>query len=177
MRIIFGTFFIIASILGTIFFNRYSGPAITYPVLWYIFFVLIGIIGFLLFRRSSKKVERTINEFEKKNIEEIKKNAERIELDFDQCEFKNGGYSHEVIDENVNSLNWISPGITYTPTKTERVENSTLVYKHTIAGNTERYIESFPFDSTTLKFYVLNKKIKLYVSSFDSSKFIFEQGN
>lgn len=177
MRVIFGTFFIIVSFLGTIFFNKYSGSAITYPVIWYILFILIGIIGLFLFRSSSQKAERVMSEFANARVEEIKRNAERIELDFDLCEFKSGTYFHEVTDENVNSLNVISPGLSYTPTKTERVESSSLIYNYSISGKTEKYIESFPFDSTTLKFYVLNHKITLYVDRFDRSKYFFNLEN
>ena len=174
MRIIFGTFFIIVSFLGTIFFSKYSGSAISYPVVWYIFFALIGAVGLFLFRSSFGKAERVMNDFNKSRIGEIKNNAERIELDFDHCEFKSGTYFHEVTDENANSLNLISSGVSYTSTKTERVESSSLIYNHLVSGNTEKYIESFPFDSITLKFYVLNRKITLYVSRFDRTKYFFE---
>lgn len=177
MRIILGTFFLVAAFLGTVFFSRYAGSEISYPALWYTLFILIGVIGLFLFRSSFRKAENVMNDFKKTRIAEIKNNAERIELNFDHCEFKNGAYFHEVTDENVNSINLLSPGLSYTPTKTERVESSSLIYNYTISGNTEKYIESFPFDSTTLKFYVLNHKIILYVDRFDRNKYFFDLEN
>ena len=174
MRIIFGTFFIIVSFLGTIFFNKYSGLAISNPTLWYLFFVLIGFVGLSFFRSSFRKSERIMNEFKKSRIEEIINNAEKIELDFDLCVFKSGSYFHEVTDENISSRGLIVPGVSYNPTKMERVERSSLIYNHTTSGRTEKYMESFPFDQTTLKFYVLNHKIVLYLDRFDRSKYFFD---
>jgi hypothetical protein len=115
--------------------------------------------------------------FEKSTIAEIKKNAERIELDFDLCEFKSGTYFHEVKDESMSFLKVFSPGISFDSTSTERVVSSSLIYNHTISGNTEKYLGSFPFDSSTLKFYVLDHKIVLYVDRHDRSKYMFEMEN
>ena len=115
-----------------------------------------------------------MNEFKKSRIEEIKNNAEKIELDFDLCVFKSGSYFHEVTDENISSRGLIVPGVSYNPTKMERVERSSLIYNHTTSGRTEKYMESFPFDQTTLKFYVLNHKIVLYLDRFDRSKYFFD---
>ena len=118
-----------------------------------------------------------MNEFKKSKIEEIKNNAERIILDFDLCDFKSGTYFHEVRDENISSLNLISPGLSFDETKTERVINSSLIYKYTISGRTEKFVDSFPFDTTTTKFYVLNHKIALYVDRLDRTKYFFELKN
>ena len=118
-----------------------------------------------------------MNEFKKSKIEEIKNNAEKIELDFDLCEFKSGTYFHDVTDENISSINLISPGLSFDETKTERVLNSSLIYSYKISGKTENYTDSFPFDIITLKFYVLNHKIVLYVNRFDRSKYFFDLEN
>ena len=101
----------------------------------------------------------------------LKANAEKFQVEFDRCEFKNASCYQEVIDENVNPINLLSPGFKYTPTKTESVSNSTLVYH---LSDSEKFIESFPMDSVTLKSYVLSNKIVLYVNRFDRDKYGFE---
>ncbi|MGZ8556929.1 MAG: hypothetical protein ACXWWC_01280 [Chitinophagaceae bacterium] len=138
---------------------------------------MTGIVGLLIFRSSFKKAKKILTESEKLRIEEIKNNAERIELEFDFCEFKSATYFHEVKDENISSLNLIASGLSFDETKTARVINSSLIYNYTISGRTEKFIGSFPCDTTTTKFYILNHKIALYVNRLDRTKYFFELEN
>jgi hypothetical protein len=178
MRIIFGTFFIIASFLGAFFFSRYNGAVIVSPLLWYILFIFIGVLGFLLFFGSFKKADRMTRQFEETKILKLKTNSEKIELEFDLCEFKSGSYSHEIKDENISTINLIAPtpiSSLHNPTVTENVVRSSLIYNYQISGQTEKYVsQSFPFDQVTLKFYVLKHKISLYVDKFDKRKYFFD---
>ena len=95
-------------------------------------------------------------------------------VDFDLCEFKNGSYSHEVLDQELSSLNLMSPGsFTHYPTKSEWVFQSSLIYYPRVETK-ERFIGSFPFDVTTLKSYVITGRIYLYVSKLDKRQYMFE---
>lgn len=110
-------------------------------------------------------------------IEKLKLNAEKIELNFDKCEFKNGSFSHLVEDPTMSTVKLFAPGslTSIDTTVTENVIQSYLIYTDTINGENCKFIsQSFPFDETTLKFYVLNQNITLYVDRYDKKKYLFD---
>ena len=146
--------------------------------MWYILFALAGISGLILVFSSFRRIEKIVTDSYDVGIEKFKENAEKIELNFDFCEFKSGSYSHQVENENISSIKWIAPSsitMLADTSNTENVIQSYLIYNNTVNGNTEKYIsQSFPFDPTTLRFYVLNQNISLYVDRFDRKKYFFD---
>ncbi len=172
MKLILGLLFAAISFLGCIFFRRYAGSVILYPSIWYFFFILLGLIGAFMVYQALSRANKFVNNEANRNLRSFKASAEKIIPNFDLCEFKSGSYYHEVADENVSSLNWVSPtGFQSNPTVTERVDSSTIVYQH---SETERYIGSFPVDAVALKSYVLTGKLVLYVDRTDRSKYVFD---
>jgi hypothetical protein len=177
MRIAAGLLLIIVCFLGTIFFRRYDGTVISYPILWYISFIVLGLLGVWLLSSSLKKTKRVIEQVVNTEIEKFKSNAEIIELNFDKCEFKSGSFSHQVDDPNVSTVKLFAPGsLASIDTKiTETVIQSYLTYTETIGGTACKFVsQSFPFDQTTLKFYALNNNIALYVDRFNRQKYLFD---
>jgi hypothetical protein len=177
MRTAIGLFLLILCFLGTTFFRRYDGTINPYPVLWYIFFIILGLIGGWLvassINKSTSNFERAVNA----ELEKLKSNAERIQLDFDKCEFKSGSFSREVEDANLSPAFLFAPGYLASMDKkvTETVNQSYLVYTENINGDTCKFIsQSFPIDLATLKFHVLNGNITLYVDRFNRERFVFE---
>ncbi|MFN4315756.1 MAG: hypothetical protein ACK4E0_15780 [Chitinophagaceae bacterium] len=177
MRMAFGLFLLILCFLGTIFFRRYDGTIIPYPVLWYLFFIILGIIGGWLVASSINKSTRNFERAVNAEVERLKTKAERIQLDFDKCEFKSGSYSREVEDANMSPIHLFAPTYLEDMDKkvTETVHQSYLIYTEIINGDTCQFIsQSFPIDLTTLKYYVLNNSIALYVDRFNRKKYVFE---
>jgi hypothetical protein len=177
MRIAIGLLLIIACFFGTLFFRRYDGTVIPYPALWYLSFIALGLLGLWLIASSGRRVKKMIEEAVNTEMEKFKLNAEKFELNFDNCEFKSGSFSHEIDDPNMSTMKFFAPGtLGSIETKiTETVIQSYLVYTATINGTACKFIsDSYPFDPTTLKFYVLNNNLKLYVDRFDSGKYLFD---
>ena len=178
MRIIFGSLLIIVSLFGTIFFRKYNGTVIPYPTLWHLLSIALGFLGAWLIYISVKKARRVAGQHINAEIEKFKSNAERIELDFDKCEFKSGSFSHQVEDPNMSAVKFMVPGslASYIDTTiTENVIQSYLTYTDTIHGETYKFIShSFPFDHATLKYHVLNHNILLYVDRFNREKYLFD---
>jgi hypothetical protein len=136
--------------------------------IWYILLTLLTILGARLIMSSAGKRIATIEKEIDENLEKLKASSEIIKPDFDNCEFKDRSYSHEVRDENLSDLS----SFTLTPypveiLTTENVGQSALIYNHTVEGRREKFIQAFPFSADTLKFYVLNNNITLYVDHFD----------
>lgn len=178
MRFSFGLLFISVSFFGTIFFRKYGGYTIPYPTLWYFLFLLIGLIGVWLIYTATKKLKKLTEGYIDFEKNKFKLSAEKIEIDIDKCEFKNGSFSHQVEDKNMSTVKLFAGGTiasSIDTTITENVIQSYLIYSENLVGNVYKFIsQSFPFDPITLKFYVLNHSIELYVDRFDKSKYLFD---
>jgi hypothetical protein len=126
---------------------------------------------------SLRKTQKVIEEVVNTQIEILKLNAEKIELDFDKCEFKSGSFSHQVEDPNMSTIKLFAPGslASIDTTITETVIQSYLTYTETINGTVCKFVsQSFPFDQTTLKFYVMNHNITLYIDRSNCDKYLFD---
>lgn len=168
MRTAVGLLFIMVSFIGTIFFRRYNGTVIPYPILWDISFIVLGLLGAWLIYSSVRKTRKVIEQVVNREIEKLKSNSEKVELNFDKCEFWSGSFSHQVEDQNMTAVKLFAPGSLASAIDTmikENVIQSYLTYTDTINGELCKFIsQSFPFDQTTLKFYVLNHNITLYMT-------------
>ena len=153
MRKAVGFLLIIIFFLGTIFFRYYSGTVIPYPILWYISFFALGLLGVWLFSSSIRKAKNIIEQVVNTETEKSKSNAEIIELIFENCEFKTGSFSHQVDDPRMSGIFIGSdPLASIEPKITETVIQSYLIYTGTINGTVCKFVSpSFPFDQTTLE--------------------------
>ena len=178
MRIISGILLIAVSFIGALFFRSYTGSTISNPGLWFIFFILLGLSGLWLISSSLKRSMKMLSQMKNRELEKLKTNAEKIVIEFDLCEFRSGSYSHQVEDENMSSIGWVAPGsaaILADTTITENVIQSSLIYNCPISGKIEKFIsQSFPIDETTLKYYVLNHSLTLYIDRLDRKRYFFE---
>ena len=177
MRVVVGLLLIILCFLGTIFFRHYNGTVVPYPLLWYIFFIVLGLLGLWLITRSLRTSTKVIEEAVNSEIEKFKSTSEKTELNFDKCEFKSGTFSRQVEDPNMSSVKLFAPAsIASSDTMiAETVIQSYLIYSETIDGKVLKFIShSFPFDQTTLKYYVLNNKISLYIDRSSRENYLFD---
>ena len=172
-----GLLFAIIGFIGFFFFNHYKGESIPSPNLWYIGSIAVCILGlFLLFHGKNKVVSKLIEAYHEEK-RKFKAKAEKRIIDFDDCEFTNTGYTHEVEDDEYS---WMAGRVMFTHeiTKLETIYQSGLIYYYkTIKGTEKFYSPSFPFDKKTLEFYVLEKKITLYIDRFNRKNYFFEVEN
>ena len=178
MRTILGLLFIVTSFLGIIFFKYYSGSVIPYPMLWYIFFVVLGCFGAWLIYSATRKVKKIIDQHINSDVEKFKAIAEKIELDFDKCEFKSGSFSHQIEDPTASTVKLFAPdslALIADTTITENVIQSYLTYTDSFKGEPCKFVSQyFPFDPSMLKFHVLKHHIVLYIDRFDKRKYLFD---
>lgn len=178
MKKIIGILIMAISTLGITYFESYKGTVIPYPTLWLIGFVVLEVLGFYLIYLSIYKQQSKIHEKVNYQLENFKANAEKIELTLDNCEVKNGSFSHEVEDPRFSSVRFLVPNsslYSFDSTITETVVRSYLIYSDPKDNGGLRYIsQTFPLDEITLKYYVMNKRISLYVDRFNKEKYYFE---
>lgn len=177
MKTFIGSFLILFGILGAIFFSRYTGNTIPSPILWYLAFILMVLLGALLILISFKRTQHIIDQTVSQELAVLKSTAEKVYLDFDKCEFKSGTYSHQVDDPNLIPFKRLSPSplSSFGSKNTETLVQSYLIYTCTINGAVCKFVsQSFPFDPTTLKYYVINNKVTLYFDPLKPEKYLFD---
>lgn len=176
MKIVLGFFLIAISLFGSLFFRNYNGVVIANPGLWYAGFIALGALGFWLIYTTIKRKAKAMETSHDDELKKFIAVSEKVELDFDHCEFKSGTFSHQVEDENISSLKWMTPtsaSVLSDMSIQENVIQSYLVYTSEAEGNKRFISQYFPFDETTLKFYVLQGNIILHVDRRDRNKYFF----
>jgi len=180
MKSIVGFLLIIISSIGILFFLPPEGT-IMIRILCYVAFYALGFLGVLFIYSARRKVKAIREKHIHTEIEKLKSSAEKLELNFDKCNFKNGSFSCQEEDENmtdiiISILPQLPLPLPYINTHvTENVNHSYLTYTETVDGKVCKFIsQSFPFDQTTLKFYALNNSIVLYIDRFNREKYLFD---
>ena len=180
IKFIIGLVLLAISILAFFYFRYYRGTLIPYPILWRLGAIALGVIAAVILynavRQSTREEERSI-ELAQNNIRE---KAEVVKLEFDNCYFRDGSFTMEVQEREADLVlpsAYIGSriGMYETPPKTKNTLQSFLIYTHGNDETKERFVsQAFPFDKTTLQFYVLNNNITLYVDRFDRKQYFFE---
>ena len=177
---ILGIGLLLIAFSGTLFFRRYHGSLILHPFLFYIAFISVGLIGlWLLFSDSSQeltKIEQNV--FSEKR--EFKHKAEKVAINIDYCEFRNGSYAHEVADKTTAIAKALTPIALHNVEikKAETILQSYLIYSNPGLQDGRKYISpAFPVDAKTLEYYVLISKLSLYIDRFDRNKYLFDADN
>jgi hypothetical protein len=156
------------SIAGLIYLLYAGGNA-----LWLILVILVAIIAGLILLGSAKTKFADIEKQVDENLQKLKANAEKIKVNYDNCEFKESSYVNEVRDERVYSHGMMNLDQGKVMQR-DFVGQSLLIFNYTSAGKTEKFMQAFPFDAESLKFYVLDNLITLYVDRFDRSRYFFD---
>jgi hypothetical protein len=159
---------------GFFYFKNYRGNIIPLPTLWLILSVSIAVIGaYLIATAKTKKQIQKLDETKGK-IVRIKEKGEKILIDFDKCDFKITNITQSNTD-NFSRIQMIDA--LYDPNRNYTENDRTvtyIIYKHKNGDSVERFVSHpFPIDETTLKYYVSNNKIALYVDRFDRTQYFF----
>jgi hypothetical protein len=158
------------------FFINYKGSVISFSTLWFIVSLLIGIIGvYLISTSKTAKISRQ-EKYNEKRVAQLKQNGEKILLTKDNCEIRENNYYEEGNDARLHRIQEIDalydPNENYTQ---KFIEQTVIVYSYNNGFNKIRMTsQSFPFGTETLKYYIENKSLVLYVSPLDKSDYAFE---
>ena len=128
--------------------------------------------------QRKKIVTRLVSDNSKEKLT-FTSEPEKINVVYDDCEFRDGNYltEEEKYNEHLDLAGTIvGTGIgsfaSYTETK-ETIQ-SALFYQNPKIRNNKRFHQLFPVEVTALKTYVLSDQLKLYIDRFDSNTYKFE---
>lgn len=169
-----GYFLTGVGLLGLLYFKNYKGNTIPLPALWLILSIGLAAIGaYLIATARTKKQIQKSNETKAK-IFRIKENGEKLLIEFDNCDFKMANTTQSDTD-NFSRIQMIDA--LYDRNRNYTENNSTvtyIIYKHMNGNTVERFVsQPFPTDETTLKYYVSNNKIAIYVDRYDRNQYFF----
>jgi len=175
IRIVIGFLFILTGIFGSYYFDHYHGEIIPLPALWFVLSIILSIVGFVLIFGLSAGDKRQLAGLNK-DFELLKKSGQKIEIDIDNCDFKNKNYQEEIISESFSRSAMLDALAGRDKNySTQSVNRSYFIYHHKEYSKPERFVSPlYPMDETTLKFHILNQDILLYVDGTDRSKYYFE---
>lgn len=133
---------------------------------------------YLILRPKQTVVANEIDDRTKVLRENLRANAKKFEINFDNCKFKNSSYISEVEQNNSDyqmaaSAIGASP-IYYTPVEKVETVQSVLFYSDKNVADGKRFYQTFPIEETTLKYHVINGNVFLYIDKNDNDKYFFE---
>jgi len=158
-------YFIAASVL---IFSIYAGK----PWLFLISLIPFIFLAWRIFLSRDPDLPSTENTM-RSEFEKLRKNGERMFVDFDNCEFKDSSYTDEIIDERMMRFNTLNLDYGKVISR-DFVGQSLLIYHHQIGDKSEKFVQPFPCTADALKVYVLQKSVDLYVDPFDRSHYYFD---
>jgi hypothetical protein len=162
--------------IGYGYFRNYKGSIIPLPTVWLFVSLGIGFLGLTLITLSKSNRISKQDQYNKKRLERLKLNGEKILLTLDNCEVKENNYYEEVENrgkaQSIDAL--YDPNVNY---QQKHVEQSAIIYNYTKEGKKIRMTsQPFDCDADTLKIDIENKSVFLYVDRFDKNDYIFNIG-
>lgn len=176
LKKIAGYFFAGIGFSSFAFFINYEGSVISFSTVWLIVSLLVGVVGlYLLSASKTSKIFRQ-EKLNEKHVVQLKQNAEKILLTINNCEISENNYYEEANDARLYKAREIDalydPNENYTQ---KFIEQTVIVYNYNDGFKKIRMTsQSFPFGVDTLRYYIENKSLILYVNLLDKTEYAFE---
>ena len=171
-----GYVFIGLGLLGIFYFKSYRGDVIPVPMLW--LFVSLGVVVLGTYLTMTAKTKKQIQELDdlKAQITRIKESGERVQIDFDNCDFKTTSDYDHVNANSFSKIQMLDALYDANRNNSERATTVTyIIYKNQNGDKAERFVsQPFPVEETMLKYYVYNNNIILYVDKNDRKQYFFD---
>jgi hypothetical protein len=161
-------------LLGFTYFKSYKGDIIPLPILWLILNLVVAATGAYLILRARWNKQIQKNNKTSAKLSRVKEKSVRVLIDLDNCDFKTSTIS-QLNTENISRVQMIDA--LYDPNR-NYIENyntvTYIIYEHKFGNTFEKFVsQPFPIDNTTLKYYISQNKIVLYVDRFDRTQYFF----
>ena len=162
------------------FFKHYKGDIIPYPILFFIIGIVIFLLGFGLLAATFCSVDRKNESDVFSQIDDLKRNGERLIIDVNTCKIISNNYREVIDDDNMNDYQFLEMGQTkliqglgglvggkYSEENQQSIHLSCIVikYENLKIGEMETFVSApISKDAITLSFYLdRQKEINVYV--------------
>jgi hypothetical protein len=177
IKTILGFLLIIIGFLTVLFFRKYSGDLIPYPIIWVLAGILCVIIGFLLIKSGLSSRDRKARQNLKAEINNFKLTADKIKVDLNNCKIRANNYTEQV--EVVKNYKAQAFDALYDSSKNianVNINQAVLIFETDKYGEKERYFSPTIYkDEVTLRFLLdRQKETYIYVDRDNRSRYYFD---
>jgi len=177
IKTILGFFLILIGLLAFLFFRKYSGDLIPYPVIWYFVGILFMIIGFLLVKSGLASHDKRVIKDLSVEINNFKLTADKIKVDLNNCKIRINNYTEQV--EKVKSYKAQTFDAFYDSSKNienVNINQAVLIFETDKFGQRAKYFSPTIYkDEITLRFLLdRQKETFIYVDRDNRSKYYFD---
>ncbi|WP_162945051.1 hypothetical protein [Flavisolibacter nicotianae] len=176
MKKLLGYVLIGLGLLGVFYFKGYRGDVIPVPMLWLVVSLGVVVLGtyLLMIARTQKEVRGLDNL--KAQINRIKESGERIQIDFENCDFKTTNVHDQIKADDFSRIQIFDALYGSNRNNSERASTVTyIIYKYQNGDKAEKFVsQPFPVEETMLRYYVSNNNIVLYVDRNDRKQYFFD---
>ncbi|HWB24747.1 MAG TPA: hypothetical protein VG738_04670 [Chitinophagaceae bacterium] len=174
-----GYAFAAAGFLTVLFFKGYKGDLISHPFLFGLGGVTLALFGVFLIVSSTFKQKLAEDGRIKEKIENLRRNGEKIIVDFSKCEIIENNYTQEreitgsIRTQGLNAIQDDRRNVVNADINTCQIIYN---YNNLSLGKTEKFVsDSIPGDKVTLAIYLDKKKrANIYVDKKDRSIYFFD---
>ncbi len=162
------------------FFRNYHGTIIPYPFVIWLIGLSMWFFGWRVLRYGEKFKQLREDEKQKKFIDDLKENGEKIQVDLTQCEIKENDYSEMRLPDGRREADLSDfEAESYSESSGEKlteIDQTVFIFKHLHNGIEEKFYSPViprTGDDLKIKLY-LHKTTTLYVDKTDRSKYFFD---
>lgn len=174
-RKIIGYSIAVFSSVAAVIFGRHPSDLIPYPYLWLGLSIVLIILGLYIAVSGEEGIQKLQNEKLKKDFEEFIRNADKIEVNLEECTIKTNNYVQEYeLPKNYKSQALDAIYDETLNVKRDSVNQAVLVFKMEEYESKKYYSPIIYKDESTIKFLVDKYKTAwLYIDKLDRSKYYF----
>lgn len=137
--------------------------------------VLLAILGiYLVFVGKRQRFKRELS-IQESTLQRLKKNGEKIILNTTNCEVKENNYYEEVVNKKIGT-GAVADAL-YDPNRNVRqnyIEQTAIIYYYKTGSKSLRMTsQTFPFNAETLKKYLENASVVLYIDKLNKNEYAF----
>jgi len=172
MKKIIGITLIIIGIIASLFFQKYHGDLIPFPILWMCLGILVAVLGFTLLQKGFSLPKKNKVESE---IDRLKQEGHKVLVKFEDCNIISNNYHKEVPkgnDYNEQAYNTLFDN--KNAVKNVNVLQSRIVYTDKI--NNYEYVSPLIFKDRITISFILDKyeSTNLYIDKNDYKHYYFD---
>jgi hypothetical protein len=171
-----GYVIIALSLIGIVYFRNYAGHSICFPTFWYALCIIFCLLGYFLSNNSMTRKQKKDSNNILQQQEKLKINGEKVMLDINFCNFKSNNFEEEIKSKDDLGVQMYDALYNSNQNyKTDEVNQTVIIYDYKIGDQIKKIVSQvFPIDVITLKSYVMNNDIILYIDRYDKSKYFFD---
>jgi hypothetical protein len=158
------------------FFRNYHGNLISNSGVWYFLSFILLVAGLYLYHNSKSSKLSKQEKYDKKRLERLKTQGEKIIVTPDTSEIRENSYYEEVVSNTVSKVQVFDAVYDSNRNYSQKyVQQSAIIFYPNPQLKIRRIAsQSFPIAAETLRTYIENGFVILYINKQNQDDYMFE---